>query len=155
MPQVKLTKFQKIFLIVFAVSAVGLWLWGWRWPTATLELKGETLQALVAKSPRHQYQGLGKRDTLAPYDGMLFIFTIPHRVGIVMREMRFPIDIVWLDQGAVVDIAPSVPLEPNKPESQLTVYRPRLPANTVLELPAGWAEAKGLKLGDRLKVLDE
>lgn len=154
MAPMKLTKFQKIFLIVFVVSAAGLWLWGWRWPTAVIELKGESLQVLVAKSPRHQYRGLGKRDALAPYDGMLFVFTIPHRVGIVMRDMRFPIDIVWLDKGEVVDIAPRVPLEPGKEDGELTVYRPRLSANTVLELPAGWAEEHGLKIGDRLRVLE-
>jgi len=151
MVQKKLTKFQKIFLVAFLFSAVGLWFWGWRWPTAVVELEGKRLHVLVAKSPRHQYRGLGRRDTLSPYDGMLFVFPITHRVGIVMRDMRFPLDIVWLDKGEVVDIAPSVPLEPGLDESELTVYRPRLPANAVLELPAGWAEAHGLKIGDRLR----
>jgi len=155
MAQVRLTKFQKIFLLVFLLSAAGLWLWSWRWPTAVIELGGETLEVLVAKSPRHQYRGLGRRDTLSPYDGMLFVFTITHRVGIVMRDMRFPLDIIWLNKGEVVDIAPNVPLEPGRDASELTVYRPRLSANTVLELPAGWVEEHGLKIGDRLRVLKE
>ena len=68
-----------------------------------------------------------------------------------MRGMRFPIDIVWLSDGVVVDIAPSVPIEPGVPEADLRVYYPRLKANTVIELPAGWAEGHGLKIGDELK----
>lgn len=144
-----------IFLVIFFASVIGLRLWGGNPKEATVELRGAPLRVLVAASPKHQYTGLGGRDSLEPYDGMLFVFSFPRYVGIVMRDMRFPIDIVWFDQGKVVDIAPRVPIEPDVKEEDLRVYQPRLPASHVLELPAGWAEEHGLKIGDELRVVGE
>ena len=132
--------------------------WYWRKSLAEVPLaddnrtaQGAPLELLVADTPARQTLGLGKRDSLAPYDGMIFILGVSDRYGFVMRGMRFPIDIVWLSDGVVVDIAPSVPIEPGVPEADLRVYYPRLKANTVIELPAGWAEGHGLKIGDELK----
>ena len=151
----KFTSFQKIVLLVLLLSVIGLWFWGWRWPSAVVGLKGQELNVLLAKTPKHHYRGLGKRDSLGEFDGMLFVFPLSRKLGIVMRDMRFPIDIIWLERGEVVDIAPSVQLEPDKGNLELKVYKPRVPANLVLELPAGWAAKHQLKIGDRLQVLEE
>ncbi len=152
---IKSKKLRWLAILFFVGSALFLHFWNFRWPTAVLELAGQELEVLVARSPNHQYKGLGGRDSLEPYDGMLFVFSFPRQVGIVMRDMRFPIDIVWIEKGVVVDIAPYVQVEPGVPEGQLRVYRPRVPAKYVLELPAGWAEEYELKIGDRLRVLEE
>jgi uncharacterized membrane protein (UPF0127 family) len=85
---------------------------------------------------------------------MVFLFPETKTHGFVMRDMHFPIDIIWLDHGVVVDIAPSVPVEPGAIESDLRVYYPRKPANIVLELNAGWADAHKLRIGDRMAVID-
>lgn len=155
----KLTRWQHlstvIIFIAVLVSALGLKLWQWHWPTSSIVLRGETLDVLVAKTPAHWYRGLGKRDNLGDSDGMLFLFPEAGRHGIVMRDMRFPIDIVWIEQGVVVDIAPRVQLEPGVEEKDLTVYYPRTDASVVLELPAGWADKHGLMIGGRVEVLEE
>lgn len=118
-----------------------------------MELKGQKLYVLAADNIGRQYKGLGGRDSLDGYDGMLFIFGEKKKVGIVMRDMKFPIDIVWLDAGQVVDFAPNVPIEPGVKEQNLKIYYPRVDANLVLELPAGWAEKNGLRIGDEVKVI--
>jgi len=141
-----------IFLIMFLLSAVGLRLWQLRWPETDLQLAGQNLLVLIADTPAHKYRGLGKRDALAPYDGMLFPYGKSGYLGIVMREMRFPIDIVWFDNGIVVDIAPNAPLEPGRGETEFTVYRPRVPANAVLELSDGWTAKHRLKIGDHMTL---
>ncbi len=143
-----------VFTAVFLLSAFGLRLWQLRWPEAQLQLGGEDLRVLIANTTAHKYRGLGKRDALAPYDGMIFQYAVSGHHGIVMRDMRFPIDIVWLQNGQVIDIAPNVPLELGNSETELTVYRPRLLANTVLELPAGWTGRQGLKIGDWARAID-
>lgn len=143
-----------IIIVVFFASVIGLAIWQQFMPTATLELAGQELYVQVAKYPHHQYKGLGGRDTLEPYDGMLFVYTTQRYHGIVMREMEFPIDIVWLDGDIVVDIAPNVPIEPDASELELRPYRPRVPATNVLELNAGWVEEYGVKIGDRVSVLE-
>ena len=149
-----LSKINLVILALFAASFVGLKIWQYWWPKADIELAGQTLHVLVANTPTHQYRGLGKRDAIAPYDGMLFTFTFPRRVAIVMRDMRFPIDIVWFFNGEVIDIAPNVQPE-DVPESELTPYVPREDADMVLELPAGWAGEHDLKIGDILEILEQ
>ena len=126
------------------------------WTDTTIVLKDQSLSVLVAKNRYQLQKGLGGRETLEPYDGMLFVFgSQGARPGIVMRDMTIPIDIVWLHKGVVVDIAKQVLPEPGKTEEQLSVYYPRTQANIVLELPAGWADAHGLVIGDTLTVLEE
>jgi len=68
--------------------------------------------------------------------------------------MYFDIDIVWIDEGRVVDITygakrPSV-AEFNAPKE---IYQPQMPVDRVLEVNAGWAKEKGIKVGD-LMVLE-
>lgn len=152
MPLKPPTKKIKIFGVVFIIAVLALQFTKYNWGEAQVELKGVPLNVLVAKNAYQQEKGLGGREGLAPYDGMLFRFEFPARYGFVMRDMTFPIDIVWLNAGEVVDIAPRVQPEPGVPNDQLRRYLPRAQANLVLELPAGWTEAKGLQIGDRLTV---
>jgi hypothetical protein len=146
-------RWYKWFVLIFFVSAIGVFIYQRvSWDTVSLELKNETLHVVYAKTFYQQYRGLGKRDMLAPYDGMLFVYAFAGRQTMVMRDMRFPIDIVWFNEGKVVDIAKNLPLE-DLPEAQLTKYYPRTDATVVLELPAGWADEHGLQIGDILKVV--
>lgn len=144
----------KMFIAIFFLAMIGVVIWQKQYPDAVVELKGERLHVLVADTPARQYRGLGKRAALAPYEGMLFLFGESERHGFVMRDMRFSIDIVWFQDGVVVDIAPSVPLDITS-EANLRRYYPRLPSNIVLELPADWAAAHDLRIGDRLSGVDE
>lgn len=145
-----------IVLLIFFFGAAGfLKVLEYRWPKAHVEFKGEPLHVLVAKTPKHRYRGLGKRDSLEQYDGMLFVYYSYNKHGIVMRDMRFPIDIVWLKDGEVVDFAPHVPIEPESAEQELAQYYPRKEANAVLELPAGWTLDHELKIGDRLEISEK
>lgn len=142
----------KIFGAVFVLAVIILQFTKFHWPDAQVTLKDVPLNVLVAKNAYQQEKGLGGRDSLAPYDGMLFPFSFPARYGFVMRDMTFPIDIVWLNAGVVVDIAPNVQPEPGVAEEQLRRYLPRAEANLVIELPAGWVQAHNLQIGDRLVV---
>lgn len=142
----------KIFGAVFIVAMIVLQFTKYHWGEATIGLKDTSLRVLVAKNAYQQEKGLGGRDGFAPHDGMLFLFDFASRYGFVMRDMKFPIDIVWFNAGVVVDIAPNVLAEPGVPEERLRRYLPRAEANLVLELPAGWAAAHGLQIGDRLEL---
>lgn len=144
-----------VLLILFFLAAGVLKVLEFRWPKATVMLADQPLNVLVAKTPKHRFKGLGGREDLGKYDGMLFLFFDAAQHSIVMRDMAFPIDIVWLENGVVVDFAPHVPIEPDSSEFELTQYYPRKPANVVLELPAGWTLEHGLKIGDMLSVVEE
>ena len=139
---------------MFLGSVIGLRVWQQFIPTATISLAGEELLIQVAKIPPHQIKGLGGRETLEPYDGMLFVYPLRGLHGIVMRDMQFPIDIVWIDGNTIIDIAPNVPIEPGATEEELHPYRPRVEATAVLELSAGWVEEHGVKIGDVVRAVE-
>lgn len=139
-----------IFLVIFLLGAVGAKLWQYRSPEHNITLDGVPLRVLIADTPLLRYRGLGGRESLGQYDGMLFLFPESARHGIVMRDMEFSIDVVWLAKGVVVDIAQNLPLEPDVPEDKLHGYFPRTEADAVLELPAGWAKTNELRIGDTL-----
>ena len=144
-------KIKKSYLILFLLlMGVGvlLKLFEYHFSDAEVLLKDQKLHVLVAKSPKQWYRGLGKRESLGAYNGMIFVYPFEDSHGIVMRDMHFSIDVVWFLNGKVVDIAPNVPVYP-----QDRPYWPRTVNNTILELPAGWVDAHGLKIGDSLTVV--
>lgn len=144
-------KSTKITLVIFFLCFVVLQLYKFHWPTADIRIGGEVITVQVAATLYQQKKGLGGREDMGNIDGMLFPFDADGRHGIVMRDMEFPIDIVWLNNGTVVDIAAEAPVEPEATEASLKRYYPRTDANAVLELPAGKAGEYGLKIGDTLE----
>ena len=110
--------------------------------------KGVSIPVEVSDTPEKRSLGLGKRDKLEKGWGMLFVFEkrIPHSFW--MKSMRFPIDIIWLDNQRIVELAENVP-PPQEGESP-KVMEPRLPSNFVLEIESGRARALGLKVGQML-----
>ncbi len=139
-----------IFLVIFLLGAIGAKVWQYRSPKSIIILKDAPLNVLVADTPLLRFRGLGGRASLGKYDGMLFLFPESGRHGIVMRDMEFSIDVVWFFNGEVVDIAQNLALQPGVPEDHLRGYFPRIDADTVLELPAGWAKVHDVKIGDTL-----
>ena len=109
---------------------------------------GISIPVEVSDTPEKRSLGLGKRDMLQKNWGMLFVFQkrIPHHFW--MKDMRFPIDIIWLDNQRIVELAENVapPQEGESPK----VMEPRLPSNFVLEIESGRARALGLKVGQKL-----
>lgn len=149
-----MSKFNIFLITIFLLASVGLWFTqGSDWPETKIKLGGEKLHVLVAKTNYQQKKGLGGREELTPYDGMLFRFYPDYEVPMVMRDMQFPIDIIWLQNNKVVDIEQNVQPEPDKSEPELTVYKPDQESDMVLEVSAGWVKKNKIKEGDKLKVL--
>lgn len=102
----------------------------------------------VRDTPAGREQGLSGRESVPPGYGMLFVFERPDRYGFWMKDMRVPIDIVWLsDTGVVLGIE-----EAARPESFPTVFYPPAPVRFVLETRAGEARARGWGIGTDLAL---
>lgn len=114
-------------------------------PEAWVEIRGQRIAVEIAATPRAQEKGLGDRDALAWDHGMYFEYSKPAFYAFWMRGMRFSIDIVWLRDSRIVDIDLNVPFE--KGGNGPTV-RPSVLADAVLEVPAGYAAARGWRAGD-------
>jgi hypothetical protein len=65
-----------------------------------------------------------------------------------MKDMKFPIDIIWISGDEVVGIDENAEPEPGKPLSDLKIYYPPREIDSVLEVNAGTAEKYNLKVGD-------
>lgn len=148
--------FKFYFIVIFFALAVFLFFWQrYYWSETKVYLKEQKLEVLIADSIYRQQKGLGGRDSVSPYDGMIFPFSFPAKHAFVMRDMRFPIDIIWFYKGDVVDMAPNVSIEPNKEEYEYKKYTPRVESDLVLELPAGWIEEHNLQIGDKMRLVED
>lgn len=107
---------------------------------------GTVVTAEVAASPVDRAVGLMYRDGLGDSEGMLFVFDTEGSYAFWMKNVGFPIDILWLDSGMkVVDIETAEPCNEVCPS-----YVPDSPARYVLEVPAGFAAAHGISAGSVL-----
>jgi len=104
----------------------------------------------VARTEAEKTRGLSGRDRLAPDRGMLFVYEAPIRPLIWMRGMRFPLDILWIRDGRVVDLVrgAKAPAPGEAPQE----FAPREDAQYVLEVPAGFVERQGIAVGDRVEM---
>ena len=112
-----------------------------------LTIGNKTILVAVAKTEATRAHGLSGRQNLPENSGMLFVFDQPDFYYFWMKEMNFPLDIIWLDKNKnIVDITANLATStyPNTVTS-------RLPAQYILELNAGWAEQNRLKIGDLVK----
>jgi len=142
---------KKWHLIVFAsilVIALIFRIYQYVWPKAIVKIGGLEIKVLVANTPGHLFEGWSNKKDMGKYQGMLFVFTDEGEHAMVMRSMEFPLDIVWIDRTKIVEIAPNLQPEPGKTEAELTPYFSSHPSNFVLELPAGFVEKTGVKIGD-------
>ena len=110
---------------------------------------GKVLQVEVMVKDEDRQMGLMYRPSLPLDRGMLFVFDQPDFHGFWMKNCRFPIDMVWLDEEhRVVHVAEAVP--PCKADP-CPVYQPLRKAAYVLELNAGQARREKASLGSRLE----
>lgn len=114
-----------------------------------VNVKTLSVTADIASSADARRKGLSGRDSLAISGGMLFVFDASGDYPIWMKAMKFPIDIIWIDENKrIVYIVQSAVPEPGKKDSQLTQYKPNASAKYVLEINAGLVRANNLQVDD-------
>lgn len=112
-------------------------------------LGGQEVAVDIADTPALQEQGLSFREALGTNEGMLFVFAEQRPYGFWMKDMRFPIDIIYFDQNRhLVDV-----WERADPSSYPKIFTPRAPAQFVLEVPAGFFSKHNLKIGNMLELV--
>jgi len=141
-----------IAFIAIVVVAIIYSLYQRMWPKTVVKIGGRTISVLVANTDQHRYDGWSGRKDMGKYQGMLFVFGDSGQHAMVMRNMEFPLDIVWVYKNKIAEIAPNVRPEPGKTEAELTTYFTNHPSNYVLELPAGFMDRTGIKIGDEVVI---
>ncbi len=108
-----------------------------------ISAEDRTVRAEVAKTGEEKARGLSFRNCLNPGSGMLFSYELPGDYCYWMKDMNFPIDMIWLDEEKrVVTIKNSV-LPSTYPQS----FCPDKPTRYVLEVSSGYAQQAGWLVG--------
>ncbi len=117
---------------------------------ATVAIGSVKVSVEVASTDRARTQGLSGRESLEAGEGMLFVFDTPGRYQFWMKDMHFPIDIMWISEtGSIVSFAQNVP-----PSSYPMVYTPPADSLYVLEVPAGFVAEHRISSEDTLILPD-
>lgn len=104
------------------------------------------ISATLADSDQERQQGLSGTKALPENSGMWFVFPTSSKQGFWMKDMKYPIDIVWIsEKGTVVAITENL-----KPDSYPQVSYSPTPVMYVLEIAAHTAKQYGITVGTTL-----
>ncbi len=98
----------------------------------------------IAKTQLQQQKGLCCREKLDANRGMLFVYDTPGEYKFWMKDTLIPLDMYWINaEKKIIYIEKNV-----QPESYPVSFGPNKPAQYVLETNAGYADKRGIKVGD-------
>lgn len=110
-----------------------------------------TVNASVADDSGERYTGLSDTDVLPRGYGMLFVYDEEANRAFVMREMNFPLDMVFVGADGKINAIHHAPVpQPGVSGSDLTRYEGD--AKWVLEVPCHWTDDHNVTVGDEVSV---
>jgi len=167
------------FIIVVAISlaavvAVWWYLWGMANPplsraqvsvkTSTpalvlgvdqLSVDGVMFNVEIASTSVERARGLSYRPSLLADSGMLFIFSHGGVQTFWMKDMHFPLDMIWISGNTVAGFAQNVPAPATATGTalwNLPVYASPDNVDKVLEVNAGVVAKYNIKIGDEMAI---
>lgn len=109
-------------------------------------VNGVVLVADIAATDEQRTKGLSVKDSLADNEAMLFVLDNEGEHTFWMKNMKFPIDIIWIDTDkTVVHIEHN--LQPCGSELFCPTYKPNDESLYVLETVGGFAERHDIVKG--------
>lgn len=128
-----------------AVVGIGYLLWQMNDQQQVVRLHGNSYHVSIMKTADELERGLSGTDNLPNEHGMLFVFPTDNKWPIWMKDMKYPIDIVWLDKDTTVVYMVKNAQPESYPDTQFT---PNKNARYVIELASGTIERTGITIGD-------
>jgi uncharacterized protein len=136
-------------IVLAALAGLAGQVWGeevsehgnrWLW----VSIGKVTLKAEAVSTPKALNLGLSYRPDLPEGRGMLFFMPRQEKQIFCMRGMKFPLDFIWITGGRVAGLTRQVAADyPGNLESPV-------PVRYVLEVPSGFVDKYGVKVGDRV-----
>jgi len=113
-------------------------------------LNNQKIWLLLADNPQKRTQGLSGRSGLPQNSGLLFLFDEPGNYSFWMKEMKFSLDFVFIENDQIVDLSENVAYPQNGEEPQTIIAKRDF--NKVLELNAGLVKKMGIRVGQKIKI---
>jgi hypothetical protein len=112
----------------------------------TLVINEQKIKVDIAATPEKRTRGFAGYEYLPDGTGFLYVFDEPDFYSFWLKDVTFPIDIVWISYyHDVVDIAAYL-----TPQTSPKILEPKKPAKYILILPAGATEKLRLEIGDEV-----
>ncbi|MBI2621925.1 MAG: DUF192 domain-containing protein [Candidatus Levybacteria bacterium] len=133
--------FLGILLVLFILSK----------QTTKVLVNDQSFSVSVAKTEKEKQIGLSKTTEINENQGMLFIFDEPDYYSFWMKDMKFPIDIIYINGDKIVTVIDNAK-PPVNGDGVLEVYQPEDQSDKVLEISAGLAKKYNIKKGTTIKI---
>ena len=112
-----------------------------------IQIMGQNIRVNLATTDAAREQGLSGRENLKEDEGMLFVFDYPDKYSFWMKDMNFPIDMIWIGENKEI-----IYIKKNaRPESFPESYGPTADSKYVLEIVSGLSSKNNFKEGDKVK----
>lgn len=109
-----------------------------------LKIGESTISVYVSDTEIKREQGLSGTQTLGALQGMLFIFDSQITPSFWMKDMNYPLDIIWINKDKkIVGVNENL-----DPKTYPQTFSPASLILYALEVPAGFYKANNLKIGD-------
>jgi len=136
--------------VVVVVASAALFMMTTFQSKVTLYLGDGVFDATIANTQPAREKGLGGVSDLKPNQALILAFASDDKWPIWMKDMKVPIDIIWLDKDKkVIYIVKNA----SPDTSTDVIYTPKTDARYVVEVPSGTVESKTIRTG-RAAVFD-
>lgn len=122
----------------------------------SVKIAGKIIKVDLALTSEAQERGLSGRKKLEEDEGMLFVFSHMGQYPFWMKDMNFPLDIIWIapsENGNLNDLHVVYIKKNATPESYPNTFTPNQNAKYVLEVLSQFSEKNNLKEGDKVEFL--
>ena len=116
-------------------------------PPKTANINGHMFQLELADTPEKRVTGLSGRKSLPEDHAMLFILEEEGPGDFWMKDVRIPLDILFLDRDKMVVSVQTMKTERQFPDHTLRHYSSPIPALYAIEMNAGLAEQLEIVVG--------
>lgn len=112
-----------------------------------VQIKNKIIKVEVADDNKEKEKGLSGRKSLKESSGMLFMFDVSGDYIFWMKDMKIPIDIIWINENLyIVHIEEGV-----IPETYPITFKSPSMSKYVLEVSTGFSSKNNFKVGDRVE----
>ena len=114
-----------------------------------VQISNKIIFADISDNDCKRQLGLSSREALLDGEGMLFIFERAGNYGFWMKDMSFPLDILWInDRFEVVGIERNV-----STSTYPQTFGEKYLGKYVLEVSAGYSDKNNIKIGEKIHPL--
>lgn len=144
---------QIIYIIIITLTIFGLLISAYfiyKPKKAEIKINNQVFKIETVKSNYDIEKGLSGREKITDNQGMLFEFKDFDIRNFWMKNMQFPLDILFISDNEILEITSLQPPTTNNIPS----YTSKNKVNKVLEINAGLSKKLNIKVGDKIKTVE-